>query len=87
MSTPTETPNVVVQNPNVRKVAGIVLGAIGIALGTVVVVDGAAPAFDLTEYTGPITAGYLYLSSLFGLAVTVPNVPTGTRGALRRDFH
>ena len=37
------------------------------------------PAFDLTEYTGPITAGYLYLSSLFGLAVTVPNVPTRVR--------
>lgn len=70
-----ETPNVVVQNPKVRKVAGIVLGTVGIVLGTVVVVDGATPAFDLTEITGPVTAGYLYLSSLFGLAVTVPNVP------------
>lgn len=86
MSTPTETPNVVVQNPTVRKTAGIVLGAVGIALGTVVVVDGAAPAFDLTDYTGPVTAGYLYLSSLFGLAVTVPNVPTSTRAVLRRDL-
>ncbi|KQQ65691.1 hypothetical protein [Microbacterium sp. Leaf320] len=86
MSTPTETPNVVVQNPTVRKTAGIVLGAVGIALGTVVVVDGAAPAFDLTEYTGPITAGYLYLSSLFGLAVTVPNVPASPRSLLRRDL-
>ena len=84
MSTPTETPNVVVQNPTVRKAAGIILGAVGIALGTVVV-DGAAPAFDLTEYTGPTTAGYLYLSSLFGLAVTVPNVPS-PRALLRRDL-
>lgn len=70
-----ETPNVVVQNPTVRKIAGIVLGALGLALGTVVVVDGASPAFDLTAYTGPVTAGYLYLSSVFGLVVTVPNVP------------
>lgn len=69
------TPNVVVQSPKIRKVAGIALGVLGIVLGTTVVVDGATPAFDLTEVTGPIAAGYLYLSSLFGLAVTVPNIP------------
>ncbi|KRD51978.1 hypothetical protein [Microbacterium sp. Root280D1] len=85
MSTPTQTPNVVVQNPTVRKAAGIVLGAAGIILGTAVVVDGATAAFDITEITTPITAGYLYLSSLFGLAVTVPNVPT-PRATLRRDL-
>ena len=71
----TETPNVVVQSPKVRRVAGVVLGVLGILLGTAVVVDGATPAFDLTAITGPVAAGYLYLSSLFGLAVTVPNVP------------
>ena len=70
-----ETPNVVVESPTVRKVAGIVLGGLGIVLGTAVVVDGATPAFDITAITGPVTAGYLYLSSLFGLAVTVPNIP------------
>lgn len=85
MSTPTETPNIVVENPTVRRVAGVILGAVGLALGTVVVVDGAAPAFDLTALTGPITAGYLYLSSVFGLVVTVPNVPT-QRATLRRDL-
>lgn len=76
MSIPNETPNVVVQNPNVRKVAGIILGVTGLILGTAVVVDGATPAFDLTAWTGPIAAGYLYLSSVFGLVVTVPNIPT-----------
>ncbi|KQZ22312.1 hypothetical protein [Microbacterium sp. Root553] len=50
-----------------------------------VVVDGATAAFDITEITIPIAAGYLYLSSLFGLAVTVPNVPT-PRALLRRDL-
>ncbi|WP_372984704.1 hypothetical protein [Microbacterium sp.] len=85
MSTPTQTPNVVVQNPNVRKAAGIILGAAGIILGTAVVVDGATAAFDIAEITTPITAGYLCLSSLFDLAVTVPNVPT-PRSLLRRDL-
>ena len=73
---PSVTPNVVVANPRVRKVAGIVLGVVGVALGTAVVVDGATPAFDISAITTPVTAGYLYLSSLFGLAVTVPNIPT-----------
>lgn len=71
----TQTPNVVVANPSVRRVAGIVLGAVGVILGTAVVVDGATGAFDITAVTTPVTAGYLYLSSLFGLAVTVPNIP------------
>lgn len=75
MSTPTETPNVVVQNPTVRRVASIVLGVVGIVLGTAIVVDGATPAFDITALTGPVSAAYLYLGSLFGLAVTVPNTP------------
>jgi hypothetical protein len=72
---PTETPNVVVANPTVRRVVGVVLGVVGVLLGTAVVVDGATTAFDLSAVTVPVTAGYLYLSSLFGLAVTVPNVP------------
>jgi hypothetical protein len=73
---PTETPNVVVSNPKVRKVANIVLGTAGLVLGTAIVVDGASPAFDITAYTGPILAGYVYLASLFQFAVTVPNIPT-----------
>lgn len=73
--TPTETPNVVVSNPNVRKAIGVVLGVVGVLVGTAVVVDLASPAFDLAAVTGPVTAAYIYLSSAFGLAVTVPNVP------------
>jgi len=69
------TPNVVVKNPTVRVVAGIVLGAVGLILGTAVVVDASLPEVDITAWTDPIMAGYIYLSSAFGLAVTVPNVP------------
>lgn len=73
---PTDTPNVVVSNPRVRKVANIVLGTAGLVLGTAIVVDGASAGFDITAYTGPILAGYVYLASAFQIAVTVPNIPT-----------
>lgn len=72
---PSATPNVVVSNPSVRKVANIALGVIGLAVGTAVVVDASSPAFDITAWTTPITAGYAYLASAFGLVVTVPNIP------------
>jgi hypothetical protein len=74
---PTEgtTPNVIVSNPNIRRVVVAFLGALGIILGTVVVVDASAPAFDLAAYTNPIAQAYLYLSGIFGLAVTLPNIP------------
>jgi len=74
---PAETPNVVVQNPSVRKAANVVLGVLGIAVGTAVVVDAATPAFDITAITTPVTVGYAYLASVFGLAVTLPNIPAG----------
>jgi len=72
---PTETPNVVVANPNVRRAANIVLGVIGLVVGTAVVVDASTPAFDISEITTPVFTGYAYLASLFGLAVTLPNIP------------
>lgn len=81
MSNSELTPNVVVQNPTIRKAAGVVLGVAGLLLGTLLVVDGASDAFDAAAITGPATAGYLYLSSAFGLAVTVPNVPHGRYAA------
>jgi hypothetical protein len=73
---PTQTPNVVVSNPNVRRAANIVLGVIGLLIGTAVVVDASTPAFDISAITTPIFTGYAYLASLFGLAVTLPNIPS-----------
>jgi len=72
-----ETPNVVVENPKIRNAANWVLGVIGIILGTVVAVDGASGAFDLTEVTTPAIVGYAYLAAAFGLAVIRPNIPKG----------
>ena len=71
------TPNVVVQNPTVRKVANVVLGTAGIVLSSAVVLDVASPAFDWTAITTPGLALYGFLAGVFGLAVTTPNVPRG----------
>ena len=69
------TPNVVVSNPVVRRYANVILSVVGLVLGTVVVVDGASAAFDLSAVTVPALAGYAYLTAAFGLAVTTPNIP------------
>lgn len=70
-----ETPNVVVKSPTVRRIINATLFTAGVLLGTVVVVDGTSDAFDLTDITGPASAGLLYLGSAFGFAVTLPNIP------------
>jgi hypothetical protein len=72
---PSDTPNVVIESPNLRKGINIALWSAGVILGTVIVVDGASPAFELSAYTNPISAGLLYLGSAFGFAVTLPNIP------------
>lgn len=71
------TPNVVLTNPKVRSIANVVLGVLGVALGATMTVDMASDAFDLTPYTAPVFAGYAFLASAFGLAVTTPNIPRG----------
>jgi hypothetical protein len=79
MTTPSPTPNVIVENPAIRKGANIVLGVVGILVGATIVFDVASPAVDLSEITTPVTAVYGFLAGVFGLAVTTPNVPTKTR--------
>ncbi len=77
---PSTTPNVVLSNPTVRLVANIVLGALGIILGTIIAVDGSTNAFDLSDYTVPISVGYAYLCGVFQIAVSAPNVPRASTG-------
>lgn len=79
-TTPVLTPNVIIGNPAVRKVANIVLGIVGLVVATAVVADAASPAFDVSAYTGPVFVVYAYLAGLFDLVVTAPNVPTLKRG-------
>jgi 6,7-dimethyl-8-ribityllumazine synthase len=75
MSDASETPNVIIPDPKVRKGIQIALAVAGVIVGTAVVVDGSTPAFDITAITTPVTAGLLYLGSALGFAVTIPNIP------------
>lgn len=76
-NTPSTTPNVIVQDPTVRKIVGNTLGAVSLLLSIAVLVDSAIAEIDFANITGPaavITAG---LFGIFQLGVTSPNVPSG----------
>jgi hypothetical protein len=73
---PNVTPNVVIESTTARKVVNVCVSTIAVILGTVIVVDASSPAFDLSAWTNPVSAGVLYLASVFNLAVTLPNVPS-----------
>ena len=72
---PTHTPNVVVQNPHVRKVANVILGVALVVFPAAAVLDASAPGIDFSEWLIPATAVTSFLAGVFGLAVTTPNVP------------
>lgn len=75
--TPSETPNVVVSDPRVRKVAGNVLAVASLIESIAVLVDGAIPQIDYGYITGPAAVIIAGLFGIFQLAVTSPNVPSG----------
>ena len=77
--TPTQTPNVVIENPKARKVARTVLDVAGVVLGTVVIADASSGAFDVAAITVPALGVWSYLRLAFGLAVDNPNTPTAVR--------
>ncbi|WP_309105013.1 hypothetical protein [Microbacterium sp.] len=74
-SNPTQTPNVVIENPKARKIAGAVLDVAGLTLAAVIAADAASPAFDVGAVTVPALAVWSVLRAGFGLGVTAPNVP------------
>lgn len=78
---PTETPNVIVQNPVVRKVVGNVLGGATLALSIATLVDGAIEQISYSDITGPAAIIVAGLFGIFQLTVTSPNVPTGKHAA------
>lgn len=73
-TTPSPTPNVVVQNPAVRRVAGIVIGTALIVLPSLGLIE-ANTVLDFSEWLPAATAVTSFLAGIFGLAVTTPNVP------------
>lgn len=76
---PSETPNVVVSNPNVRKTIGFVLYVISILAGLVALFllffpeVGGDVANRALQF---VTAAISFISGAFGLGVTTPNVPS-----------
>jgi hypothetical protein len=73
---PTQTPNVHIENPNVRKALRTVLDVIGGLTFIATMVDIASPAFDVAAFTVPILQGYAAARVVFGFAVDNPNTPT-----------
>lgn len=78
MSIPSYTPNVVIENPAVRRIARTILDTIGAALVITMAVDASTEAFNLIEYTTPVLAGWGAARSVFGLLVDNPNTPKPT---------
>ena len=74
-----ETPNVVIASPAVRKLLNAVVGYGSLLVGLVVAVDTASPAFDLLAYTTPTWAGLAFLNSALTVGVTIPNIPASDR--------
>lgn len=69
------TPNVIVENPKIRRGVNVFLGIAGTIVTLAVIVDTAIEQIDVSAYTTPAGAILLGIASLFGLSVTVPNVP------------
>jgi len=77
------TPNVVVQNPKVRRWAQIILSIVGLTLSSIMVLDNSTPAIDVSAWTTPAFALYGFLAATFGIAVITPNIPTN--GSFQRE--
>ena len=72
---PTYTPNVIVENPVIRKAVGNILGAASLILAIATLVDGAIAELDYGFVTGPAAIIIAGLFGIFQLGVTSPNVP------------
>lgn len=68
------TPNVVIADPRVRRVANWVLGVALIVFPAAAVLD-ASSSLDFASWLIPATAVTSFLAGLFQVAVTAPNVP------------
>ena len=73
--TPSETPNVVLANPAVRRALNWVVGLAAVVVPAALVLDGASPELDWSVVLTPATAVTSFLAGLLGLSVTLPNIP------------
>ena len=70
-----QTPNVVVENPTVRRIAQLILSIAGLVLSSALVLDSQIPGADWSTWINPAWALYGFLAATFGLAVITPNIP------------
>ena len=75
ITNPTNTPNVVINNPAIRKGINAALSVAGVVVTVATIVDVAIPQIDYAFVTIPATQIILGIAALFGLAVTSPNYP------------
>lgn len=68
-------PNVSIENPNTRRTLTKIIGTVGAVLGAVIVADMASMAFDVSAYTDPAAAVFLFVGTYYGIKVTLPNTP------------
>lgn len=74
-----QTPNVVVENPTVRRIAQLILSIAGLVLSSALVLDSQIPGADWSTWINPAWALYGFLAATFGLAVITPNIPKADR--------
>lgn len=72
---PSETPNVNIENPKVRKIVRTILDSVGAVAVIASAADLASPAFDIAAWTIPVLAAYSTARVVFGFAVDNPNTP------------
>jgi len=69
------TPNVVIDNPKIRRGVNDIISIAGIIVSLAVVVDIAIEPIDISAYTAPAAQILIGIASVFGIAVTRPNYP------------
>jgi hypothetical protein len=80
-----ETPNVVIESPAVRRVLVLILGIVAIITACAAIILGFWPELsglkpDPTRIIATINALVSFLSGAFGLGVTLPNIPKSVGG-------
>lgn len=69
------TPNVVIENPKIRKAVRTGLDVVGGVAFIAQVADAASPAFDIGAITIPVLAAYAAARVVFGFVVDNTNTP------------
>lgn len=72
---PTETPNVRIEDPKIRKILRSLIDGIGGLAFIAGAIDLASADLDFAAWTIPVMAAYTAARVVFGFAVDNPNTP------------